>query len=319
MVKGLRPPGSTPVAVPGPGHGPRCGTLAESRDSPFRRARRLNLNGQRIYQLFKYAVYALLTLNIFLFFADEWQALSHRFNDGLRLADVIEGFAATIDTAAWVILLLMFELETYVLEDRHFTRRITLTLHAVRVACYTVIVYAFYGYLTRLLFVYGAEPFPGVTDLCSLIAEQWSYRLNLDDYETITNANCATLSAATSFIEFPDTAAVVDRQGFAEIFRLAWADVINSAVWLLVVLLLEIDVRLQERDRLQGAVLAVSTALKFVFYTTLFAAAVYWGFEGEFVDFWDAFLWLVAFVFIELNVFEWRQESLKDAPDATAT
>ena len=28
------------------------------------------------------------------------------------------------------------------------------------------------------------------------------------------------------------------------------------------------------------------------------------------MDFWDAFLWLVAFVFIELNVFEWRQEDL---------
>ena len=27
-----------------------------------------------------------------------------------------------------------------------------------------------------------------------------------------------------------------------------------------------------------------------------------------FLDFWDAFLWLVAFVFIELNVFQWREE-----------
>ena len=44
-------------------------------------------------------------------------------------------------------------------------------------------------------------------------------------------------------------------------------------------------------------------------------AAIYWGFRGDFVDFWDAFLWLVAFVFIELNVFEWRQE---DKAEATA-
>jgi hypothetical protein len=36
--------------------------------------------------------------------------------------------------------------------------------------------------------------------------------------------------------------------------------------------------------------------------------AVYWGFEGDFVDFWDAFLWLVAFFFIEMNVVEWRRE-----------
>ena len=37
-------------------------------------------------------------------------------------------------------------------------------------------------------------------------------------------------------------------------------------------------------------------------------AAVYWGFKGKFLDFWDAALWLFAFVFIELNVFEWQQE-----------
>jgi len=39
--------------------------------------------------------------------------------------------------------------------------------------------------------------------------------------------------------------------------------------------------------------------------------AIYWGVKSDFVDTWDAFLWLVAFVFIELNVFNWRQESLE--------
>jgi hypothetical protein len=43
-------------------------------------------------------------------------------------------------------------------------------------------------------------------------------------------------------------------------------------------------------------------------YGTLLFTATFWGIKGDFVDFWDAFLWLVAFVFIELNVFEWRQE-----------
>ena len=48
--------------------------------------------------------------------------------------------------------------------------------------------------------------------------------------------------------------------------------------------------------------------LEGAFYTTLVLAAVYWGFKGDFLDFWDAALWLFAFVFIELNVFEWQQE-----------
>ena len=84
---------------------------------------------------------------------------------------------------------------------------------------------------------------------------------------------------------------------------------INSAVWLLVVLVLEIDVRLQERNRLEGVALRMSNLSKYILYSILLLAAIYWGIKGDFVDFWDAFLWLVAFVFIELNVFEWRQET----------
>ena len=38
-----------------------------------------------------------------------------------------------------------------------------------------------------------------------------------------------------------------------------------------------------------------------------------WGYAGDFLDFWDAALWLFAFIFIELNVFEWQQETTRAA------
>ena len=60
----------------------------------------------------------------------------------------------------------------------------------------------------------------------------------------------------------------------------------------------------------------VATFAKAVLYATLVAAAIYWGFKGDFLDFWDAALWLFAFVFIELNVFEWQQE-LRDQTSET--
>ena len=43
-------------------------------------------------------VYVLLTINIYLFFAEEWAAAAHRFTDQIGLKDVIEGFASSIDT-----------------------------------------------------------------------------------------------------------------------------------------------------------------------------------------------------------------------------
>ena len=254
-------------------------------------------------------VYALLTVNIYLFFSEEWAASAFRFGNGISFAEIIEGFAASIDTAAWVVLLLMFELETYVLDDETFTRRVTWTLHGVRAICYAFIVYSFYGYLSKLLFFFGATPLGGITDLCALVDGTWAYAVDLDEYETLSAANCTAMSSASSFVQFPNVLAAVDELGYRDIVRLAWVDVINSAVWLLVVMILEIDVRLQERDKLRGTALRLSTIGKYILYSLLLLAAIYWGLKGDFVDFWDAFLWLVAFVFIELNVFEWRQES----------
>jgi len=268
----------------------------------------LTIDRDRIFHFFKYSVYALLTIDVYLFFAEEWAAAAHRFSNGIILVDIIEGFAASIDTAAWLVLLLTFELETYVLDDRHFTKRVAWTLHGLRAACYVVIIYAFYGYLSKLLFLGGAGPLPNVSDLCTLIDGQWAYAIDFDEYEILTEASCASFSPANSFLQFPGMAAVVDQSGFTDIIRLAWLDVINAAVWLLVVLVLEIDVRLQEHDRYAGSALRISNISKYILYSILFLGAIYWGVKGDFVDFWDAFLWLVAFIFIELNVFEWRQE-----------
>ena len=262
----------------------------------------------KLFRLFKYTVYALLTFNIWLFFSEEWAASAYRFLDGIAFSDLIEGFAATIDTTAWVVLLLIFELETYVLDDRHFSRRVTWTLQLLRVLCYSIICYAFYGYLSKLLFLQDASAYGALAGLCTLAEQGWVYAVDLDEYVAITAGNCDTLAASSEFMRFAGMTAVVDTDGYREIVRLGWVDVINAGVWLIVVALLELDVQLQSRDRLHGTVLTISNCCKYVVYSVLFLAAVYWGVKGDFVDFWDAFLWLVAFVFIELNVVQWQQE-----------
>lgn len=277
----------------------------------------MTIHSRTLFQAFKYAVYVLLAMNIYWFYAEESAAASLQFASGVGLTDLIEAFSATIDTAAWVVLLLMFELETYVLEDRHFTKRVTWSLHGLRAICYAFIVYAFYGYIANLAFLYETSVLAGLSDLCSLLPASWSWAVTLDEYAELTVANCASLSDAAVFHQFNDMAAVVDAQGLKDIRYLAWVDVINAGVWLLVVLVLEIDVRLQEHGRYDGMALKASTAAKVILYSLLLLAAIYWGFKGDFVDFWDAFLWLVAFVFIELNVFEWHKEEKEAAQQAS--
>lgn len=268
----------------------------------------MRINNWAVYQLFKYAVYILLAMNVYWFFADEYGAAQLQFAGGIGLGQIIEAYAATIDTAAWVVLLLMFELETYVLEDEQFTPPVQWSLHGLRVLCYGFIGYAFYGYIANLTYLSDVAPVAGLSNLCALADSAWSYAVTLDEFAAITAANCATFSEAVSFLQISDIKAVVDQAGLQDIRALAWVDVINACVWILIVLILEFDVRMQERGILEGAALKSSNVIKFVLYSILFLAAVYWGFKGDFVDFWDAFLWLVAFFFIEMNVVEWRKE-----------
>ena len=74
-------------------------------------------------------------------------------------------------------------------------------------------------------------------------------------------------------------------------------------------MILEVDVWFQLKGLLKGMILRISTMIKAVLYSALVACAAYWGFLGGFLDFWDALLWSIAFVVIELNLFQWQQET----------
>lgn len=263
----------------------------------------------RAYRLFKYAIYALLALNVYWFFDLEWAAAGQRFAEGLPAANIVDAFAATIDTAAWVLLLLIFELETSVLEDRQLTPAVTGTLGALRILCYCIVIYSLSGYIVRLQYVDTAALLDGGTQLCALADAGWAYMRDLDQFIQLTGENCGALGQSPALFQLDSNKVVVNQQDLAATWRLAWVDVINSAAWLCVVFILDLDVRLQEKNRLRGAALITSTVTKSMLYAVLFAAAVYWGIRDTFVNFWDAFLWLLAFFFIELNILEWRKET----------
>lgn len=260
------------------------------------------------HEWFKFTVYILLAVNVLLFFDDEWDASGHLFGASVPFAEIITAFAASIDTLAWVVLLLLFELETYQIPDEKLKPPLSSAIRALRIVCYGFIVYAFYGYFTRMIGIYGYVPLDvtALPDVCAL--EGYSVLLELDEYELLGAENCTALGSGGSIYHLASSSIVAEVGVWRDVVRLAWVDVINSATWLLVVALLELDVRLQVRGVLEGAWLAFSKYAKYLLYTVLFLAALYWGVEGTFLDFWDAFLWLVAFVFIEMNVFEWREE-----------
>lgn len=266
---------------------------------------------QRRYQLFtavKYVTYLLLSINVALFLREELAALEHTFADGIAASQFIQAFASTIDTGAWVLLLLLFELETSVLDDSRIHGPVKWALHGIRGLCYIAIVYAFTGYYAELITLYQTVPMPQF-DACT--AQGWSLLVDLDDYVPLGIDNCAALGADLHRISSFDIVAPADTLRSAR--YLAWTDVINAATWILVVVMLEVEVRLQLRGNLSDQIMGVTKFIKFGLYFILFAAAAYWGYAGSFLDFWDAALWLFAFIFIELNVFEWQHETTREA------
>jgi hypothetical protein len=140
--------------------------------------------------------------------------------------------------------------------------------------------------------------------------------IKLDDFVPLSAENCSQLATDTRLVSGLEQV-MASPEGLLEAQRLALVDVVNSAAWILVVILLEIEVRVLTRwGAVSRPATRITNALKMMLYATLVVAAIYWGFKGDFLDFWDAALWLFAFVFIELNVFEWQQE-IRDQSAAT--
>ncbi|MEM1110792.1 MAG: hypothetical protein AAGI11_02695 [Pseudomonadota bacterium] len=262
--------------------------------------------GYRLFTSVKYITYLLLFANVFFFLAEELGALEHTFVDGIAPGQIIQVFSATIDTGAWVILLLLFELETSVLDDSRIRGPVKWSLHGVRLICSAAIVYAFTGYYAELVMLYNAVTLPAF-DACASLDQGWSLLLDIDEYAPLDAQNCLTVGSDAWRISGFDIVAAYPVLTDAR--YLAWVDVINSGTWILVVIVLEIEVRLQLRGQLSAALMGGTRYLKFALYSVLFACAAYWGVKGDFIDFWDAALWLFAFIFIELNVFEWNYET----------
>ena len=234
---------------------------------------------------------------------------------------MIQAYASTIDTANWVILLLIFELQTSVIPDHRLVGNVRRGLTLLQLVCYSIIAFALYGYIVKYIDLLAFSPID-VDSLCVLVksavvvenpSNPLSFMLpELDEYAHVTASNCATLPSELPFLQNGISNVLTDTSAYTNAHSLALIDVINASSWLLVVLMLLVDVELQMRSGVAAFLTKIMTASKVVLYSILLICAALWGFWGDFLDFWDAFLWIVAFVFIEMNMFDWRAETASE-------
>lgn len=263
------------------------------------------LRSRVVFQWIKYAVYLALLNNVYLFLVEEIESASALNTSVTSFASVFQIFSTTIDTAAWLVLLIFFELETYVLSDQTLRGLAGRLIRLTRVVCLSTICFACWGYFAECYGLLASKPLDPL--LCGSVDGSWSLLKDLDQYEPLAINVCSegdwvVLTSYERVLAAPEL--------LQSAIWLAATDFINAAAWILVVLVLEVEVRSVLALRNQSPSAGGSIyLLKILLYVVLFAAAVYWGFEGEFLDFWDAILWLFAFFVIERNVASWREET----------
>lgn len=258
-----------------------------------------------MFQVFKYTIYFMLFLNVFYWLREDYLASAHTFRDGFSWVQITDVFAASVDTFAWLVLLFAFELETYVINDENLKGRIKWVINLIAVSCYVLILASLKGYIEKMGMVMAFEPTTFET-ACAAVGQIHSYAIDLDDYVSLTASNCHEI-ASPVFVN-TNVSILADSAMLDHLYYMSVADVVNATAWILIVLLLWIDVFIQLAGIEHGKLYRINVACKFILYITLILVCIFWGYEGDFMDFWDAFLWILAFFFIELNLFKWSEE-----------
>lgn len=267
----------------------------------------------------KWFVYGWLFINFLLYVQDDILAYHSSLPADASLADIILTFRTSIDVAAWLVLIVVFELETHALPDAAFTRWLDRVFTAIKGLCYTCIAYAAYGYFADTLDLYDLIPLGHIDDLCSVAGQGLFLQLDAADYSEISLASCAALNAGSEFFQIRGQTSIVSANELDSIRTMGWLDFGNAVVWIVVVILIDVEVHLQNADKFGSKRLSYARLFKMLGYGFLIGACLMWFFYGYALYTWDAFLWIFGFWAIELNLAEWEQERLKELSVETSS
>ena len=261
----------------------------------------------KIQQVLKWTVYTLLLVNFAFYIAEDWNRATYTMMSESTILDWMAEFATSIDIVGWILLICMLELETYVLEDDDWKGWVAHVVRGVRFGCYAMIAHTLYAAILTTINLQPTETVENVSHLCDMIGDDVSYVYNLG-YTDVTVETCGALSASTELYWVTSGLIVTDRAGLELERILAWMDLWEVMLWLLILVAIETVVRLQDRGITEGVILSAENSLKIFMYLMLLAFGVYWAVLSHWLYLWDELLWVAGFAAIEMNITKWRDE-----------
>lgn len=263
----------------------------------------------KIQQIVKWLVYAFLIVNFVFYIVEDVTRAAHTLHAGSTFLDWTSAFATTIDESAWFLLLAMFEIETYIVEDEDLTGWIATALHGVRLLCYALLAHTIYAFLTVVLTLQPTVVVENVSSLCDMNDADVSYVYNLE-YTDVNEQTCANLSTDNQFFWVADDPVVTDAAGLALERDLAIADLVEAVLWLMAILAIEVVVRLQGQGVSGGRAISIANKSTYVLYAGIIVIGLYWATLSHYLYLWDEVVWILGFIAIEFNLSEWRDEMI---------
>ncbi|MBW2542902.1 MAG: hypothetical protein JRF15_12515 [Deltaproteobacteria bacterium] len=256
------------------------------------------LTKESAFRIFKITIFWILMANLLYYLYEDVTA--YLYVEQPSLFDTLEAFAVSIDYIAWMVLIVLFELETNAQSKDRFTGARKWVITGLTAACYVVLVYAAYGYAAGLVNTYNFEPLEDNT-ACYFANTNFAFMTDSARPVELTDKNCRDLEAEKLF-KSPTDHVLATESVLPALIRLGWVDIFNSNAWLLVVLLFQIELSLEQAKMLTKRRLKIIMVWKGFAYLVLLLCAIYWTIFSSFIDWWDAWLWLVAFILIDLNM-----------------
>ena len=251
------------------------------------------------FRIFKVAIFAILMVNLFYYLYEDVTFYLY-LAAGASVFDTMEAFAVTIDYVAWMVLIVLFEMETRAHAKDRLTDTRKWMFTGLTAVCYVVLVYAWYGYGAALADTYQYQPLESKT-ACYFANTNYAYMSLEARPIELTHENCGALAGKNLFKSLSDNV-IASETNLLAFKKLSWVDVYNASAWLIVVLLFQIEVSLKRANKLTKRRLIIAMIWKAAAYLVLLGCAIYWSMYSAFIDSWDAWLWLLAFILIDLNL-----------------
>ena len=261
----------------------------------------------KIQQAVKWTVYTLLIINFVYYIFEDWNRATHTLHAGSTFLDWTSEFATSIDETGWFLLLFMFELETYIVDDDDWTGWIARSVRGIRLFCYVLIGHTVYAFLIVVINLQATVLVQDVSDLCDMTNADVSYVYNLE-YTDVNEQTCGALSDDSKFYWIADDPVVANLAGINLERDLAWVDLAEVVTWLLILIALEVVVRLQSRGLTGGVLIRTANGSSIFLYLILIGFGIYWATLSHWLYFWDELVWILGFAAIEMNLSEWRGE-----------